>query len=224
MGINVAEAVRLMLVTDDAVVGGRDLVALCRAAEAGGVTSVQLRLKAAPARALVTMARALVEALRIPVIVNDRPDVAVAAGAAGVHLGPDDLPPNLARLVLPAGAIVGASVGSPAEALTAGGADYWGVGPWHATGTKADAGSALGGAGFGAIAREAGGRPCIAIGGVRPEDVAAVLAAGGAGVAVVSGILGHAGASNDVAAAARRYVTALGGSARSPADARGRSG
>ena len=220
MGTNVAEIVRLMLVTDDLVVGGRDLVALCQAAEAGGVTSVQLRLKSATPRALVLLARALVGALRVPVIVNDRPDIAVAAGAAGVHLGPDDLPPKLARLVMPPGAIVGASVGSPGEALTARDADYWGVGPWRATGTKADAGVALGEAGFAAIAGEAGGRPCIAIGGVGPDDVPAVLAAGGAGVAVVSGILGQA----DVTAAARRYLTAVRGSARSPEGARRTSG
>ena len=219
MAINVAEVVRLMLVTDDAVLGGRDLVALCAAAEAGGVTSVQLRLKATPPRELVRLARALVAALRIPLIINDRPDVAVASGAAGVHLGPDDLPPKLARLVLPPGAIVGTSVGSPAEALTAGDADYWGVGPWRATATKADAGAALGEDGFSAIVREAGTRPCIAIGGVRPEDVAAVLRAGGAGVAVISGIL----AADDVEAAARRYLSAAGGSGRSPGGAPGRS-
>ena len=219
MPINVAEAIRLMLVTDDALVTGRDLVDLCRAAEAGGVTSVQLRLKATPPRDLVPLARTLIAALRIPVLVNDRPDVAAAAGAAGVHLGPGDLPPRLARLVLPPGAIIGASVGSTAEALVAGDTDYWGIGPWRATATKVDAGAALGAAGFGALVREAGGRPCIAIGGVRPEDVAAVIGAGGAGVAVVSGILG----ADDATAAARRYISAAGGAGRSPGDARGTS-
>ncbi len=215
MAINVAEVVRLMLVTDDAVVGGRDLVALCAAAEAGGVTSVQVRLKRAAPRELVALTRTLVATLGIPVLVNDRPDVAVAAGAAGVHLGPDDLPPRLARLVLPPGTIVGASVGSASEALTAGDADYWGIGPWRATGTKADAGAALGPQGFAAIVREANGRPCIAIGGIRPEDGPAVVASGGAGVAVVSGIL----AADDVRAAAGRYVTALGAPGRSPGGA-----
>jgi thiamine-phosphate pyrophosphorylase len=212
MAMNVAGVVRLMLVTDDAIVGGRDLVALCAAAEAGGATSVQVRLKHAAPRELVALTRTLVATLRIPVLVNDRPDVAVAAGAAGVHLGPDDLPPRLARLVLSPGAIIGASVGSPAEALTAGDADYWGIGPWRATGTKADAGAALGADGFAAIVREANGRPCIAIGGVRPEDGPAVAASGGAGVAVVSGIL----AADDVRAAAERYVTFPGAPGRSP--------
>ncbi len=81
-----------MLVTDDRLVGGRDLVQLALSAQRGGVTSVQLRLKRATARELALAARALVEALHIPVLVNDRPDVALAAGAAGVHLGADDLP------------------------------------------------------------------------------------------------------------------------------------
>jgi thiamine-phosphate pyrophosphorylase len=194
-----------MLVTDDRLVAGRDLVALARAAERGGVTSVQLRLKRASARELVAAARALVGALRVPVLVNDRPDVALAAGAAGVHLGPDDLPVPLARKVVPPGFILGASAGSPDEAAAGAAADYWGVGPWRATETKADAGEALGADGFRRMAQLAGGKPCIAIGGVRPEDVSAVLAAGGAGVGVVSGILGE----EDVEAAARRYAETL---------------
>jgi thiamine-phosphate pyrophosphorylase len=206
MADNVAAVVRLMLVTDDRLAAGRDLVALARAAERGGVTSVQLRLKQAPPREQTALARALVAALRIPVLVNDRPDVAVAAGAAGVHLGPDDLPVALARRVVPPGNMLGASAGSPAEAAAAAGAAYGGVGPWRTTDTKADAGDALGPEGFGRIVRLGNGKPCIAIGGVRPDDVPAVLAAGGAGVGVVSGILG----ADDVEAAARRYARALG--------------
>jgi thiamine-phosphate pyrophosphorylase len=190
-----------MLVTDDRLIAGRDLVALARAAERGGVTSVQLRLKRAGPRELVEAARALVAALTIPVLVNDRPDVALAAGAAGVHLGPDDLPVELARRIAPPGFIVGASVGAEAEAGPAADADYWGIGPWRVSGTKADAGSALGAEGFARLVRLAGGRPCIAIGSVRPEDVAEVLGAGGAGVAVASGILG----ADDAEDAARRY-------------------
>jgi thiamine-phosphate pyrophosphorylase len=205
MADNVAAVVRLMLVTDDRLVAGRDLVELARAAERGGATSVQLRLKQLSARELAAAARALVRALRVPVLVNDRPDVALAAGAAGVHLGPDDMPVPLVRRVVPPGFIVGASAGSPSEAAAATGADYWGVGPWRATGTKSDAGEALGAEGFRRIASLGEGKPRIAIGGVRPEDVGAVLAAGGVGVAVVSGILG----ADDVEAAARRYAEAL---------------
>ena len=202
MRTNVAPLLRLMLVTDGAAVGGRDLVALALAAERGGVTSVQLRLKRATPREQVAAARALVAALRVPVLVNDRPDVAIAAGAAGAHVGPGDLPPVLARRILPEAMILGVSVGSPEEALTAGAADYWGVGPWRETATKDDAGSAIGAEGLAAVVRESGGRPCIAIGGIRPEDVPVVLRAGAAGVAVVSGLLGAA----DIEAAARRYA------------------
>lgn len=205
MANNVAAIVRLMLVTDDRLVQGRDLVALALAAERGGATSVQLRLKEATPRALVEAARALVAALAIPVIVNDRPDVAAIAGAAGVHLGPGDLPPKLARRVLGEQAIIGASVGSEGEALAGGDADYWGIGPWSSTATKADAGTPLGAERFRRLVALAESRPCIAIGGVLPADVDAVRAAGGAGVAVVSGIL----AAPDVTAATRAYAERL---------------
>jgi thiamine-phosphate pyrophosphorylase len=193
-----------MLVTDDHLLAGRDVVALARAAEAGGATAVQLRLKQAPPREQVALARALVAALEVPVLVNDRPDVAIAAGAAGVHLGPEDLPVALVREVAPPGFVIGASVGSVEEAGAAGVADYWGIGPWRITTTKADAGEGLGPEGFARLAQLAGGRPCLAIGGVRPEDVARVRAAGGVGVAVVSGIL----AATDMQAATASYARA----------------
>jgi thiamine-phosphate diphosphorylase len=190
-----------MLVTDDRLVHGRDLVALALAAERGGVTSVQLRLKQAGGRELVQLVRGLMEALTVPVLVNDRPDVAIATGAAGVHLGPDDVPVELVRRIAPPGFIIGASVGSEAEVGRAGAADYWGIGPWRETATKEDAGTGLGAEGFQRLVALARGKPCIAIGGVRPEDVAIVMAAAGTGVAVVSGILG----SEDVEKAARSY-------------------
>ncbi|HJR34962.1 MAG TPA: thiamine phosphate synthase [Gemmatimonadales bacterium] len=202
MANNVVRALRLMLVTDDRLVPAGGLVETCRAAVRGGVTSVQLRLKQVEPRELVTLARELVAAVPVPVLVNDRLDVALAAGAAGVHLGPDDLPVALARRVAPPGFLIGASVGGSSELESGTGADYWGVGPWDTTTTKANAGDALGAEGFRRIVARAGGIPCIAIGGVRPEDVAGVLGAGGAGVAVVSGILGRP----DVEAAAREYL------------------
>jgi thiamine-phosphate pyrophosphorylase len=206
---NVAAMVRLMVVTDDALLRGRDLVGLALAVERGGATSLQLRLKEATPRELADAARALVAALAIPVLVNDRPDVALASGAAGVHLGPGDLPPRLARRVLGPAAVIGVSVGSDGEALTAGEADYWGIGPWAATLTKGDAGAPLGREGFRRLASQGAPRPCIAIGGVTPDDLGAVLAAGGAGVAVVSGILG----ADDPEAATRRYAGCLRGGA-----------
>jgi thiamine-phosphate pyrophosphorylase len=204
MAPNVAALIRLMLVTDDRLIEGRDLVALARAAEAGGATAVQLRLKHALAREQVALARALVGALRVPVLVNDRPDIALAAGAAGVHLGPDDLPAGLARAIAPPGFVIGASVGSTEEAAAAGEADYWGIGPWRITTTKADAGQGLGPAGFARLVSMSGGRPCLAIGAVRPEDGPLVRAAGGSGVGVVSGML----AATDIQEAAASYARA----------------
>jgi thiamine-phosphate pyrophosphorylase len=198
-----------MLVTDDAMVSSRDLLSLAKAAERGGASAVQLRLKKTPARELAALARALVEALQVPVLVNDRPDVALAAGAAGVHLGPEDMPVGLVRQLTPPGFIIGASVGSPAEAADAGGADYWGIGPWRSTGTKEDAGTALGADGFRRLVELSTGRPCLAIGGVRPEDIASVRAAGGSGVAIGSGILRE----QDVETATRHYAAALAWSA-----------
>ena len=195
-----------MLVTDDDLVAGRDPLPLALAAERGGASSVQLRLKRASARELAALARSLVGALRIPVLVNDRPDVALAAGAAGVHLGPEDVPVGLVRTIAPAGFVIGASVGSEAEAEAAGPADYWGIGPWRASGTKRDAGAGLGAEGFRRLLGLSGGRPCLAIGGIRPEDVPDVVAAGGHGIAVVSGILG----GSDVERATASYAGAFG--------------
>jgi thiamine-phosphate pyrophosphorylase len=202
-----------MLVTDDDLVAGRDLLALALGAERGGVSAVQLRLKRAPAREQVRLARTLVEALRIPVLVNDRPDIALAAGAAGVHLGPDDVPVSLTRAIAPPEFVIGASVGSEAEAAAASGADYWGIGPWRASGTKQDAGDGLGAGGFRRLAVLAAGRPCLAIGGVRPEDVSEVVIAGASGVAVVSGILRTGEVEGAAAAYARELAACLPGTA-----------
>lgn len=198
---NLAAVLRLLLVTDDALLGGRDVVDVCQAAARGGVTAVQLRLKTGSDQTLFDLTRRLVAELAVPVFVNDRLDVALAAGAAGVHLGADDLSPALARRIVPPGFIIGASVGSAAEIERGAAADYWGIGPLHPSTTKPDAGSALQLHGARAILVEAGSRPCVVIGGVTPEDVPEARAAGFAGVAVVSGIL----VNDDVERAARRY-------------------
>ncbi len=205
MPANLAATVRLMLVTDDRFLPEARLMRAVEAAVLGGVTSVQLRLKTVGSRQLLHMARAMVFHLPVPVIINDRPDVARAARAAGIHLGPDDLSVEHARRAWPDVPIVGASVGSAAEMEAGAAADYWGVGPWRTTSTKPDAGQALGDEGLRSLVARAGVRPCIAIGGVTPGDVAAIMAAGASGVAVVSGIL----AAADVTAAARTYAAEL---------------
>ena len=199
---NLAATLRLLLVTDDALLTGLDVFAVCQAAVRGGVTAVQLRLKLASDRDLLALAKRLVAGLTVPVFVNDRLDVAIMAGAAGVHLGGDDLSPALARRIVPPGFVIGASVGSAAEVERGRAADYWGIGPLHGTATKHDAGAALGLGGAGSLLAFAEDRPCVVIGGVIPADVAPAGAAGFAGVAVVRGIL----ASADVEQAAREYI------------------
>ena len=203
--LNLARVLRLLLVTDDRLLGGRDLVEVCQAAERGGVTAIQLRLKEASPAQLIEHLRRLKAALTVPVLVNDRLDVALAGGADGVHLGPDDLPVSLARNVAPNGFIIGASVGTTQEVANGREADYWGVGPYRETGTKAEAGEALGLKGLRRFVALAGGKPVVAIGGIKPDDVGEVLGCGAAGVAVVSGILGGI----DIEVAARSYALPL---------------
>jgi len=202
----VAGLIRLMLVTDDRLLKGRDLVGVCQEAERGGVTSIQVLLKEATPRELASAVRAVMGAVRVPVLVNDRADVAIACRAAGVHLGQDGVPVPLIRRIAPKGFIIGASVGSTADLENGRGADYWSVGPWSSAGTESDAAPLLGAEGFAAIVRRAEGRPCLAIGEVRPEDVSSVFNAGGVGVAVASGIL----AADDIESAARAYANELG--------------
>jgi thiamine-phosphate pyrophosphorylase len=198
---NLADVLRLLLLTDDALLANRDGLAVCAAAVQGGATAVEVRMKRATDHEILQFARALMDAVPVPVFVNDRLDIALAAGADGVHLGPDDISPALARRVAPVDFVIGASVGTASEIERGGPADYWGIGPLRVSPTKPDAGEPLGIDGLRAILSQAGGRPCVAIGGVLPEDVSPVQAIGFAGVAVVSGIL----AGTDAEAAARRY-------------------
>ena len=152
---------------------------------------VQLRLKDIDPRDLVTIARALVAALPVPVIVNDRADVALAAGAAGVHLGVDDIPAIALRRAVPTHFIIGASVGNDAEVSSAQGADYVGIGPVFSTTSKVDAGDAIGVAEFARLARLTG-LPAVAIGGIDSSNYRQVLAAGAHGVAVIRAIFAAA--------------------------------
>jgi thiamine-phosphate pyrophosphorylase len=190
-----------MAVTDDHLLAGRDVVEACLAAERGGATMIQLRLKQAGAAHLAELAHALLARLQVPLLINDRADVALAVGAAGVHLGPDDVPAALIRRIAPPAFLIGVSVGLEQEIPNGQAADYWGIGPFRVTSTKADAGDALGVDGVRAIVHRAGGRPCVAVGGVRAEDVVPLRGAGVAGVAVVSGIF-----AGEPEEGARRYT------------------
>jgi len=187
-----ADQWRLMVLTDPVLLQGRDAVDVCRRATAGGATLVQVRWKDGTPRELLQLAQALVLALPVPVLVNDRVDVALAAGAAGAHLGQDDPPLVALRPAVPQGFLLGVSVGSVAEAERIRGwaADYWSIGPCFATGNKPDAGAALGAKGFAALAGLAPeGMPVIGIGGITAANVSAIIRAGAVGVAVIGAVL-----------------------------------
>jgi len=185
----------LYLVTDPRLTGGKDFFETVEAAVKGGASLVQLRDPDAGTRELVGIARrlkALLEPHGVPLIVNDRIDVALAAGAEGVHIGQSDMDGEDARRLVGPNLILGISVGSAAEhaasrqALLV--ADYIGVGPVYATGTKPDAGEAIGTAGLSAVA-SAIDLPAVAIGGIAAGNAGACIAAGADGVAVVSAIM-----------------------------------
>jgi thiamine-phosphate pyrophosphorylase len=186
------DQLRLMVITDASLLKGGDPVAACRRAVRGGATAVQVRLKNTAPRFILALARRLVSALPVPVLVNDRVDVALAAGAAGAHLGQDDPPLNALRPHVPPGFLLGVSVGSEIEAARARawGADYWSIGPCYATANKPDAGPPLGPAGFATLARLAPptGVPVIGIGGITAQNARAIVAAGASGVAVIGAI------------------------------------
>jgi thiamine-phosphate pyrophosphorylase len=129
--------------------------------------------------------------LSVPVLVNDRVDVAIAAGAAGVHVGADDLPVRAVRAIAPANFIVGASLGGADEADNARSADYAGIGPVYGTQSKGGAGVAIGASGLAAV-RALVGIPCVGIGGITANNARAVVDAGAEGVAVIAGIFGSA--------------------------------
>lgn len=182
----------IYLVTDDGCLQGRALIDCVREALEGGVTLVQYRAKTASSAELYAEAlqlKALCDSFNVPLIINDRLDIAMAVGAAGVHLGQDDLPCAAARRILGEDYIIGVSAHNPAEAAEAleRGADYLGCGAVFGTATKADV-KKLGTEGLTAICREKG-LPVVGIGGVTADNYREVRVAGADGAAIVSGIL-----------------------------------
>lgn len=197
------------LVTDARLCGARGVVETAIEAARGGATIVQLRDPDAPTRRLVEEARALVTALApygVPLIINDRIDVALASGAQGVHVGQSDMAPADVRALIGPDAILGLSVGSDAELVVSdlGSVDYVGIGPVNGTMTKANAGAAIGVVGFAAF-RPRIALPAVAIGGIKVEHTAEIIRAGADGVAVVSAVC----AADDAEAATRQFVQAV---------------
>ena len=183
-----------MVITDPVLLKGRDPVAVLRQAVAGGATMVQVRWKDGMPAEILELTRALVAALPVPVLVNDRADIALAAGAAGVHLGWEDPPLEALRPHVPPGFLLGISVGSADEAARApASADYWSVGPCFATPTKSNAGPPLGPEGFAVLAKLAPDSvPVIGIGGITASNASAIVHAGASGVAVIGAVLSAA--------------------------------
>ncbi len=202
---------RLYAVADPAAMGGRDPVDAVLAAVRGGATLVQLRDKRGDARATVALASRLKAALpaEVPLLINDRVDVAAVARADGVHLGQEDLSPAAARALLGDDAIVGLTVHHAHEATPDARIDYVGLGPAFATASKHPRDAPLGPDGLarllGEVRERLGPVPACAIAGIDAARAGEVVRAGVDGVAVI-GALFH---RPDVEAAARALRRAV---------------
>jgi thiamine-phosphate pyrophosphorylase len=199
----------LYLVTDRGLCGGRSLEAVVAEAVAGGVACVQLREKDLSTRAFVDLARslkALLAPLKVPLLINDRLDVALAVGADGVHVGQEDMPCELVRRFLGPRAIIGLSVETWEDVVRAQDqdVDYLGVSPVFPTPTKTDTKAAWGLPGIQRI-RAFSRHPLVAIGGLNAANVAQAVRAGAEGIAVVSAIC----ASPEPRAAARELADCI---------------
>ena len=186
------EALRLYLVTDQASLRGRTLADVVLAAVQGGVSCVQLREKTQATRDFVELAIAVKELLApfaVPLVINDRIDVALACHADGVHLGQSDMPVAMARQLLPPGVFIGLSVENLDDVTRAASqpVDYLGISPVYATPTKTDTAAPWGLAGVCQV-RALSRLPLVAIGGIHHGNAVEVLQAGADGLAVVSAI------------------------------------
>jgi thiamine-phosphate pyrophosphorylase len=175
-------------------------------AVSGGVTMVQLREKDCTTREFLEQARALkalLAPLGVPLVINDRIDIALAVDADGVHVGQTDMPVEMARAMLEPDKILGLSITNAAQMSHADArkTDYLGVGPLYLQSTKTNASTPLGVEGFAAL-RAMTERPVMAIGGLKADNSAPVLAAGADGLAVVSGIV----SADDPRAAAAEFA------------------
>jgi thiamine-phosphate pyrophosphorylase len=196
---------RLCLVTDRDLSGGRSLVDVVGAAVQGGVTMVQLREKNASTREFLEEARALkalLAPLGVPLVINDRVDIALAVGAEGIHVGQTDMPVEQVRALAP-GRILGLSITNSTQMAREDTrlCDYLGVGPLYLQQTKENASTPLGVEGFAKL-RAMTDRPVMAIGGLKADNSAPVLAAGANGLAVVTGIM----SAQDPRAAAAEFA------------------
>ena len=203
----------MTVITDEVLARPRALSGGVREALAGGAPTIQLRLKSASAHELLEAAQTLMPIVRSAgalFIVNDRLDVALAAGADGVHLGPDDLPVKDVRRVANARSDVADTFSTDsrdeAARAEAEGADYLGVGAVYATANKADAGDVIGLKGLRRVVK-AGSIPVVAIGGITPERAPAVAKTGACGSATIGAVMSAA----EPAEAVRELLLPFGG-------------
>lgn len=188
------DVLRLYLVTDQSLTRGRLLADVVAAAVQGGVSCVQLREKHLATREFLAQAQMLKQLLaphHVPLVINDRIDIALACGAEGVHLGQSDLPLEKARKLLPSNVFIGWSVESMDDVVRSAGlpVDYLGVSPIFATPTKTDTKNIWGLEGL-AVVRSATRLPLVAIGGIHAGNAREVLRAGANSLAVVSALCG----------------------------------
>jgi thiamine-phosphate pyrophosphorylase len=186
------DVLRLYLVTDQVSLRGRSLLEVVRAAVQGGVSCVQLREKSLSTRDFVAQAlavKAQLDPLGVPLVINDRIDVALACQAQGVHLGQSDMPVTVARQMLPPEVFIGLSVENLGDVARAAGqpVDYLGMSPIFATPTKTDTAPPWGLAGLRQV-RALTTLPLVAIGGIHLANATEALQAGADGLAVVSAI------------------------------------
>lgn len=184
---------RLIVITDRGHAGSRDIVSIVRAALDAGAPAIQIRDKNATARELATLTRTIrpfTAAAHALLFVNDRLDVALAAGADGVHLGPDDIPLTAARRIAPPPFLIGCSTDDPTRArqLERDGASYIGCGAVFGTATKDVAGERIGTARLNEVAR-AVAIPVVGIGGVDESNADRIAQSEAAGAAVVSAVM-----------------------------------
>jgi thiamine-phosphate pyrophosphorylase len=211
------EALRLVAITDRSLAGPRSVEWVVQQALKAGVRAIQLRDKEASARSLLEQAislRGMTREWGALLFVNDRFDVALAAEADGVHLGPYDLPVGAVRASAPPGFLIGASTDEPEVAiqLEEEGADYIGCGAVFPTSTKKDAGEVIGVTGLDEVA-SAVTIPVVGIGGVTPGGALSIARGSGAvGVAVIGAIM----TAEDPGTVAVQLMAPFGGGRTSP--------
>ena len=182
----------LYVVTDEGLSRGKTHAEIAREAVAGGADVIQLRDKNMDSASLYAAALEIAEICKGKALffVNDRLDIALAAGADGVHVGQSDLPADVVRKIVPKDFLIGVSVGSVEEAKKAvrDGADYVAVSPVFSTASKSDAGDGHGLDTAKAIC-DSVSVPVVGIGGLNKENIAEVIRAGIDGIAVISAVV-----------------------------------